>query len=161
MSAETQIIISAKDLATDTFRRVGLASEGLIKIFERSKELIPFVGSGLAVDGLKELIEHQVEYMDSAGKMAQKTGLTTESWLSYQYAASLADVPTETMAKGMERLSKNMVAAAQGSGNAYDAFTSMGISLKDNSGQLKSVDGMMMEVANKFGTYSDGAEKPP
>ena len=159
MVAETQIIISAKDLASDTFRRVGLASQGLISIFERTAGLVPFAGAGLGAFGVKQLIEHQVEYMDQAGKMAQKTGLTTQAYTEYAYAAMLADVPTETMAKGLARLSKNMVAAADGSGDAFDAFHTMGISVKDGAGQLKSADTVISELAEKFGGYEDGAAK--
>lgn len=159
MAAETQIIVSAKDLATDTFRRIGLASEGLSRIFEGTRNLIPFAGAGLGVHSFKELIEHQVEYMDQAGKMAQITGLTTQSYTELSYAAQLADVSGESLNKSIGKLSKNMVAAADGSGDAFDAFNVLGISVKDNTGHLKSADQILAEVADRFGQYKDGAEK--
>lgn len=159
MAAETQIIISAKDLATDVFKRVGTASEGLTRIFEGTRNLIPFAGAGLGVHSLKELIEHQVEYMDQAGKMAQITGLTTQSYTELSYAATLADVSGESLNKSIVKLSKNMVAAADGSGDAYDAFNTLGISVKDSSGQLKSADQVLAEIADRFGQYEDGAGK--
>lgn len=159
MAAETQIIISAKDLATDVFRRVATASNGLTRIFEGTRNLIPFAGAGLGVHSLKELIEHQVEYMDQAGKMAQITGLTTQAYTELSYAATLADVSGESLNKSIGKLSKNMVAASDGSGDAYDAFKALGISVKDSSGQLKSADQVLAEVADRFGQYKDGAEK--
>jgi len=159
VAAETQIIISAKDLATDVFRRVGTASAGLTRIFEATRNLIPFAGAGLGVHGLKELIESQVEYMDQAGKMAQMTGLTTQSYTELTYAASLADITGESLNKSIGKLSKNMVAAADGSGDAYDAFKALGISVKDSTGHLKSADQVLAEVADKFSQYKDSAEK--
>lgn len=159
MAAETQIIISAKDLATDVFRRVATASQGLTRIFEGTRSLIPFAGAGLGVHSLKELIEHQVEFMDQAGKMAQITGLTTQSYTELSYAATLADVSGESLNKSIAKLSKNMVAAADGSGDAYDAFNTLGISVKDSSGQLKGADQVLAEIADRFGQYEDGAAK--
>ncbi len=159
MTAETQIIISAKDLASGTFSKVGLAAEGLIKVFERSRELIPFAGAGLGIHGLKEFIEHQVEYIDQSGKMAQVTGMNTQTFLEFQYAAMLADLSSESLSKGVGKLSKNMVAAADGSGDAYDAFHTLGISVKDSSGQLKGADQILEEIADTFSGFEDGAAK--
>lgn len=159
MTAETQIIISAQDLATDTFRNVGLASETLIRIFERAQGLVPFAGASLGVHGLKAFIEHQVEYIDKSGKMAQITGMNTQTFLEFQYAAMLADLSSESLSKGVGKLSKNMVAAADGSGDAYDAFHALGIGVKDSTGQLKGADQILEEIADRFAEFEDGPAK--
>ena len=159
MTAETQIIISAKDLASGTFSKVGLAAEGLIKVFERSRELIPFAGAGLGIHSIKEFIEQQVEYIDQSGKMAQITGMNTQTFLEFQYAAMLADLSSESLSKGVGKLSKNMVAAASGSGDAYDAFHTLGVSVKDSSGQLKGADQILEDIADRFAQFEDGPAK--
>jgi len=59
----------------------------------------------------------------------------------------------------LQILSKNMLEASRGSGAAKDAFDTLGISVTDSGGKLKTAEQVMLEVADKFSKMEDGAQK--
>lgn len=89
---------------------------------------------------------------DEAVKSAQRIGVSVESLTRLQYAAEMSGVAAEDLQGAMGKLSK---AAAEGS----DAFAAMGVNVKAADGSLKSTDQLLAEVADKFASYKDGAEK--
>ena len=68
MAAETQIIVSAKDLASDVFTQVARGVESLKSKLEMAERYIPFAGVASAAylsgSALKEMVESTIESMD-------------------------------------------------------------------------------------------------
>jgi phage-related minor tail protein len=108
---------------------------------------------------LTTFVKNQIDLADATGKMAQKVGVSVEELSKLQYAAKLADVDATQLQGGLVRLSKGMMEAANGTGQARNAFAAMGISVKNTDGSLKSSSQVLGEVANKFSTYEDSATK--
>lgn len=104
-------------------------------------------------------IKAQIDAQDELFKMSQKVGIATDELSKLKYAAKLADVDTAQLQTGLVKLSKGMGEAARGTGEAYNAFTAMGISVKNTDGTLKSNSQLLGEVADKFAGYEDGASK--
>lgn len=104
-------------------------------------------------------IKAQIDAQDEIFKMSQKIGIATDELSKLQYAAKLADVDTAQLQTGLVKLSKGMGEAARGTGEAYNAFSAMGISVKNTDGTLKSNSQLLGEVADKFAGYEDGASK--
>jgi hypothetical protein len=96
---------------------------------------------------------------DEIGKLAQKTGITTESLSGLKLAADLSDVSTDSLAKGIKTLSINMAAAAGGSKEAQQTFSTLGVNFKNADGSLRGIDDVLGDVADKFAGFEDGAEK--
>lgn len=121
------------------------------------------VGLGLALAKGIESFVHQVvegfERIDKAGKEAQKIGLPVEEFTKLGFAAQLSDVSMETLSKSLGVLSKNMVAAAQGTGEAQKTFQALGITVRNSDGSLKSASKVLEEISGKFEKSSDGAAK--
>lgn len=137
-------------------------AEGLKKLDER------FLGVGEAAKGLAaaavagglvELMKGSLEAADKMGKMAQKTGVSVESLSRLSAAARLSDVDTESLAKGMGKLSQSISAASAGTGAQAHAFEALGIRVRDAHGNLKNADTIMAEVSDKFAGMQDGAGK--
>jgi hypothetical protein len=100
--------------------------------------------------------------MDNAAKMfdlSQKTGVSVEALSRFSKAAKASGTDVEGVTKAMVKLSKGLVEAKNGKGQAADALKSMGISAVDASGKLKDTDQIMLEVSNKFKAMPNGAEK--
>lgn len=112
-------------------------------------------GLGLVAAATKMAIDD----MDNLSKTAQKVGLPTEEVSALAYAAGLSDVSVEQLSSGLVKLTKNMSDAAQGTGEAQKGFKALGIDVKNADGSLKSSGQVLGEVAAKFATYRDGAEK--
>jgi hypothetical protein len=120
-------------------------------------------GLGLAVVGMAvafgKMAYEAVEADDRLNKMSQKVGISTESLSRMQYAAKLSNVSLEDLSNGIVKLSKSAVSAAQGSDKAVSAFAAIGVNVKDANGQLKGTEELLLEVADKFSKYEDGAGK--
>jgi phage host-nuclease inhibitor protein Gam len=93
-----------------------------------------------------------LQYADNIGKMAQKVGMTTEELSKLNYAAKLSDVSLSELQVGVQQLSKNMEAGS-------DGLEALGIRATDASGNLRSTNEVMLEVAEAFAGMEDGAGK--
>jgi hypothetical protein len=97
--------------------------------------------------------------IDELGKMSQKTGVSTEALSQLAYAANISDVATEGLQKSMNKLSKAAVDASTGSKELQEAFSTIGVSVKEADGSLKSTDKLLLELADRFSEFEDGPGK--
>lgn len=89
---------------------------------------------------------------DSMDDLGEKYGIAAGKLSEYRYAAEVAGTPTESLAKGLQQLSK---AASEGS----KGFALIGVATKDSAGNLRDTDSLLLDVAEKFARYEDGAAK--
>jgi hypothetical protein len=100
--------------------------------------------------------------MDNAAKMfdlSQKTGVSVEALSRFSKAAKVSGTDVDGVTKAMVKLSKGLVEAKNGQGQAGEALRSMGISAVDASGKLKDTDQIMLEISDRFKAMPNGAEK--
>lgn len=110
------------------------------------------LGLGAAAAQLTGLITSTADYADEMGKLAQKAGVTTEAVSALAYAASLADVDNQTLAKGLRELGED---AAKGG----EKLRILGVGIKDAQGNLKGTDVLFAEVAERIASIEDPALK--
>lgn len=124
--------------------------------------MAPFVAITALLGG-GEMFEHLIETAAQAGAslevLGQKTGETAEDLSRLQFAAEQSHVGAGALDTGLTRLARSMQGAASGTGAAADAFRAMGISVKDNEGNLRPLREVLLDVADKFKSYEDGAAK--
>lgn len=156
----------AAHLSEQSMKRIekmaGGAMESLKRLDERYLGLgdtMKMVAAAAIGGGLVEVVKGSLEAADKMGKMAQSAGVSVESLSRMSIASRLADVDTETLAKGMGKASQAIAQAASGIGIQAQAFQALGIKVKDAHGNLKNADTIMTEVADKFSTMKDGAGK--
>lgn len=104
-------------------------------------------------------IKAQINAADALNDMSERTGVAVDELSKLQYAAKLSDVTTEQLQGGLVKLSRGMSDASKQTGEAYNAFTALGISVKNNDGTLKSSSQVLGELADKFAGYENGAAK--
>ncbi|HEY0701273.1 MAG TPA: phage tail tape measure protein [Candidatus Acidoferrales bacterium] len=103
-----------------------------------------------------------VETAESAAKiyeLSKSTGISVETFSRFQFAAKQTGVDTEEMTTSLERMSKSAFAAANAPAGAINAYSRLGISLRDTSGNMRPVDDILEQVADKFSVMPDGVEK--
>jgi hypothetical protein len=115
--------------------------------------------SSLSVGTILEIGKAAIDAADSINKMSQKIGIGVESLSALSAQAKLSNVPIDALQGGLARLARNAADAAAGSKEQAAAFSAMGLSVKDASGNLKPMDQLLGEVAGKFSGYKDSAEK--
>lgn len=114
------------------------------------------VGAGTAVFMLSS---KSAAAADDINTMSKVTGLSTVEIQKMQYATALIDVDLETVTSSMGKLIKNMSTAQKGTGDAANAFKSLGISITDQDGSLRNNQEVFNEAIEKLGTIENTTQR--
>ena len=158
-SNETQIVISARDEASNVLRGINQQFDAMKAPISSLQGAVAGLGAAFAGLSVVTSIKGALTMADDIGKLAQKTGIAVESFSKLSYAAKLSDVSNEQLATGLKKLSQNMTEAAAGTGQVQKYFQALGVSVTDGAGKLKGADAVMGELAGKFAGMEDGAAK--
>ena len=115
--------------------------------------LVPLV-SGV---GLAAMAKGAIDAADNLNDLSQKTGVSVERLSQFDQAAKASGTTLEAVSGAMVKLGRNL--AESDTGPAAKALTQLGVSATDASGKLKTTDQIMLEVADRFKTMPDGAQK--
>lgn len=168
-------IITAKDQATaalaklrDSIKRLGdegKKTEKKLKDVDKAADGIGTIGGAVdrlvgALAGLDfadriiEQVKAARDFADSLNDMSERTGIAVERLSELAYAGQLSDVSIGAMKTGLKGLSKNMADAASGGKQAQAAFSAIGVSTDG-----RGTDEVLMDIAEAFSGYEDGANK--
>ncbi len=98
-----------------------------------------------------------VDLLDRLDDVGEKSGIAVEQLSALRFAGEATGTPFEALATGIQRFSKVLSQAEGGSKTAAATLGALGISMQ----RLKtaSPDELLLDVADKFATYEDGANK--
>lgn len=113
-----------------------------------------------AAAGLAALVKHTIDSAYHLNDLSKRTGVSVEDLSKLSFAAKQSGVDLEGLAGGLRKFN-NAIAEAAGNAksDAAVAFRAMGVELKDVNGNLKPTNELLSQVATKFATYRDGANK--
>lgn len=111
------------------------------------------VAGGLAA--IANGIRSTADFADEMGKAAQKVGSTAESLSELKHAADLSDVSFEQLQVGLGKLAKNAEQFRDGSKDAVDAFSKIGL----DPTKFRDTSELFGAVAEKLSKMEDGARK--
>lgn len=100
-----------------------------------------------------------IDAADSAGEAAAAAGITVEQYTRLGYAMKFSVGGADALDGSMKFLNKSMFDAANGSAQASMAFDRLGIAYTNTDGSLRDSTEVMLDVADRFATMKDGAEK--
>lgn len=95
---------------------------------------------------------------DNIDYLAKRTGITREALQALDYAAQQENTSIEALSTGLARLSRNMYDAERGVGTAKIALEDLGIALKDSDGNLRSVEDVLFDIADRMQGMSNETE---
>src|SRR5574337_1008034 len=157
---------AARDAVRRSANDMQSAMNGVAESFNRTlknafslRNIIPQLFAGASVAGLVYFVKSTIDAADRLNDLSKSTGVSVETLSTMGYAAKQSGVDMESLGIGFKKLGKNMADAASGTGEAKDAFKVLGISVKDNNGNLKTSEQVMLELADKFAGIEDGAGK--
>jgi lambda family phage tail tape measure protein len=145
--------------ATDDIKKLGDAAGPTEKRAAALGKAIGTVVVAAATGAFASFIKESIDLADNASKAAQIAGVTTEALTGLQYAAGLADVSAGELNNSLKFLNLSISKAAAGSKDAQRAFGDIGVSIRTASGELRSADAVLLDVADRFSQYENGAEK--
>lgn len=148
------IVITAFDKTKSAFRGISAGIGAVTSaVFSLKTALVGVVGAA----GLGLLVRNSLQATDALAKTAQKLGVTTEALGAMRYAAELSGVGVQTTDMAMQRFTRRLSEAAQGTGEAKGALKELGIDAKSLS-QIP-LDQQMLELSDAFSKVNSDADK--
>ena len=146
--------ITAKDLTRGTFRKLN-QSLGLVRkaLFNFKVGLTAVAGAA----GIGLLVKSSLQSIDTLGKTAQKLGVTSQALQKLRYASNLAGVETRTVDMAVQRFTRRLSEAANGTGEAKDALKELGLNAKELAKQ--PLDKQMLALADAFDNVQSSGDK--
>lgn len=132
--------IQAKDATASAFAKVKGRVEGLNKA---AVGLGATLAGALGVGAFSVMAKGAMETADRIHKLSLRIGAGAEALSQYRHVAALSGVSFEEFASGLEKMSRNVSEAVQGTGTAKDALKELGIDVA-NLAQMKPEE--MFEV---------------
>lgn len=97
---------------------------------------------------------------ESLLNLSQKTGVSVEELQKLNYVADQSNIGAENLAQGFTFLNRAIsTAASDGASDAAQAFSSMGIELKNTDGSLKTTESIFYDLSDAFQAGADGPNK--
>ena len=112
-----------------------------------------------AVGALSLAVKGTIDAADDMSKAALKVGIPIEELSRLKYAADLSGVSFEGLQTSVGRLSRQMNDAKNGLASAAEPFEQLGIAVTNADGSLRSSSDVMKDIADRFATMPEGAEK--
>lgn len=149
-----QINIGAKNTTGPVFATL-TRSLGLVRkaIFSFRTALVGVAGAA----GLGLLVKSSLNSIDTLGKTAQKLGVTSQALQKLRYASNLAGVETRTVDMAVQRFTRRLSEAANGTGEAKDALKELGLNAKELAKQ--PLDKQMLALADAFDNVQSSGDK--
>lgn len=140
-------------MRTGSFETDSKRAEKRLKEFQ--KEAVAAgkaIGAGVAVaaTALGALTWQSIQFADQLDEMSQRLGISTETLSGWGYAAKLSGTDLDTLTASIPKLSKNLAAAADEGSKAGELFKALGIDVKDAEGNLRDVEDVLPEIADRF-----------
>jgi len=114
------------------------------------------VAAGVA---FAKVAKDAIDAADNFAKLSKKVGISVESLSALEFAAKISGTSLDSMKIGLTRLAANATDASMGIGEATAAFDSLQISTTGAAGEIKPMETLLLEVADRFAEMEDGTEK--
>ncbi|MFO0497137.1 MAG: phage tail protein [Betaproteobacteria bacterium] len=158
-SDRAQILITAVDQTRTALDGIRNNLGRLGDETRRVQGLLAGLGVSLTLGAFAALVKGAIDSADELNKLSQKIGISVEALSTLQFAAQLSDVGLDSLKAGLKGLSANLTEARAGLGEGAALFQALGISVEDSAGNLKSSDTILLEIADRFASFEDGATK--
>ena len=159
MANDVKIEITAQD---KTKKAVSSVNKGFSALKRSAFGVRSAIAAVAGATGMGLLIRNSFNTIDALAKTSDKLGLTTEALISLRHAAEQTGVATNTLDMALQRMTRRIAEAAQGTGEAKDALRELGLdaralalmspdqAFKEIAGAMKDVGGQSDKVRLAF-----------
>ncbi len=146
----------------DLGRESGITAIGekLTDVGGKFQNFVTTAAKGLAVAGalgygLFHLVESTAMFASEIGDTAERLGVSTKALQVWQFAAEQSGVRVEVVEKALNKFTRAFGEAADGQGESVGVFRAMGLSLRDQTGHIKTLEQILPSFADKFAAIKD------
>lgn len=105
------------------------------------------------------MTKESASFADNIITLSMQTGQTTDQLQEFSYATELIDVSVDTLQGSLRKLTNNMQDAMNGTGNAKDAFDTLGVSVTNADGSMRSANDVFYETIDALGKVKNETER--
>lgn len=117
------------------------------------KKLAAVSLGGLSLAGLASSVQTAIKAAAAMEELSQKTGIATDKLSALDYAFRREGVSTDSFAKAVKELSKNMIEAGDASSKTGKLFAELGVNSRGDTREA------LLKIADTFKALPDGATK--
>lgn len=106
------------------------------------------------------MTKESAAFADNIITLSMQTGQSTKQLQEFSYATELIDVSVDTLQGSLRKLTNNMQDAMNGTGNAKDAFDTLGVSVTNTvDGSMRSANDVFYETIDALGKVKNETER--
>ena len=166
MPSKKTIVIEAKDNTKQAFNKVSknlnnmdTSVNATARSMDKLKGAIKGVLGAISLTAFASATRSTLEYADALGKTSARLGITTTALQTLRFAATQSGMTTEAFEKSIQRFTRRLAEASQGTGVLKDTFGKLGMSIRNTDGSMKTAEQMLGEVADKLAEIPDQGER--
>lgn len=125
---------------------------GIVGVVGQLKQLAIVVGAGLAVRRLVGFTLQMSKVADELDGASKRLGISTDALQSWRHAALLANVEAGELDGAFRILQRNLATNEK-------PFRALGVSVRDSRGELREVDDILPEIADRFQLIKSPAQR--
>ena len=156
MATDYKFRITAQDKTKGAFNSV---NKNVNKTTVAMRKLAGAFAGVVAVRQLTQFGSSTNKLADDIGKVADKLGVTTDFLQRMQFAAQQTGIETNTLNMGLQRFTRRVAEARNGTGEAKAALEQLGIALNDSEGNARSIENVLADVSDGLAATADSGEK--
>lgn len=135
--------------------KVDKQSATLTKSFGGLKTVL----AGIASLGFGAMTKAAIQSADALGKVSNKVGLSVKALQELRYVADQAGIAQGTLDTSMQRFSRRVGEAANGTGVLKKDLLAMNIAIKNTDGSMRKIDDIFTDYTNGIRNASSAQEK--
>lgn len=134
--------------------KANVVSEAIIGGFKAMGQAVASIAKGLA-----STVNDTIQWADDLATLSVQTGITTDRLQEMEYMANLVDVDVDTITGSLAKMTRNMGNAAEGTGDAAEAFEKLGINIVGSDGSLRDAREVFYETVDALGGMENATER--
>lgn len=135
------------------------ATSAIDNFAENANTVMGALAGHFAIQTIKDFVDSTTQAMADAGRMAGLLGISTQSLEELRYAAEKSGVSVDTLDDSLKELQIRAVDAKSGSGEAAEAFKTLGINTMNSAGQMREPLELLSEVADRMKTLPKQSDR--
>jgi len=163
MAVSTTVQIRGEDKTAAAFRSVNNRAKNLERSFSGLSASVSGLATSFAglvgVGALGAFSKDMLQLGDRLQKVSLQLGVTVEELEILQFAASQSGVSTDQLNTALQKFTRNVGEAEQGTAAQKEAFEALGVSISDSQGNLKGTSELFAEVAQSISGIESPAQK--
>ena len=163
MAVSTTVQIRGEDKTAAAFRSVNNRAKNLERSFSGLSASVSGLATSFAgmlgVGALGAFSKDMLQLGDRLQKVSLQLGVTVEELEILQFAASQSGVSTDQLNTALQKFTRNVGEAEQGTAAQKEAFEALGVSISDSEGNLKGTSELFAEVAQSISGIESPAQK--